>query len=177
MPTYHGTTILAVRKDGRVALAGDGQVSIGDTVVKSKATKVRALKGGRILAGFAGSVADALTLFERFEEKFDRYPGNLTRAATELAKDWRADRFLRRLEAVLVVADLEHTFLLSGNGELIEPDDGILAVGSGGDFALAAARALASVDGLTAREVVERSMAIAADICVYTNHNVTVLEL
>jgi ATP-dependent HslUV protease, peptidase subunit HslV len=177
MPTYHGTTILAVRKDGRVALAGDGQVSIGDTVVKSKATKVRALKGGRILAGFAGSVADALTLFERFEEKFDRYPGNLTRAATELAKDWRADRFLRRLEAVLVVADLEHTFLLSGNGELIEPDDGILAVGSGGDFALAAARALASVDGLTARQVVERSMAIAADICVYTNHNVTVLEL
>jgi ATP-dependent HslUV protease subunit HslV len=160
-----------------VALAGDGQVSIGDTVVKSKATKVRALKGGRILAGFAGSVADALTLFERFEEKFDRYPGNLTRAATELAKDWRADRFLRRLEAVLVVADLEHTFLLSGNGELIEPDDGILAVGSGGDFALAAARALASVDGLSAREVVERSMAIAADICVYTNHNVTVLEL
>jgi ATP-dependent HslUV protease subunit HslV len=160
-----------------VALAGDGQVSIGDTVVKSKATKVRALKGGRILAGFAGSVADALTLFERFEEKFDRYPGNLTRAATELAKDWRADRFLRRLEAVLVVADLEHTFLLSGNGELIEPDDGILAVGSGGDFALAAARALASVDGLTARQVVERSMAIAADICVYTNHNVTVLEL
>jgi ATP-dependent HslUV protease subunit HslV len=177
MPTYHGTTILAVRKDGRVALAGDGQVSIGDTVVKSKATKVRALKGGRILAGFAGSVADALTLFERFEEKFDRYPGNLTRAATELAKDWRADRFLRRLEAVLVVADLEHTFLLSGNGELIEPDDGILAVGSGGDFALAAARALASVPGLSAREVVERSMAIAADICVYTNHNVTVLEL
>jgi ATP-dependent HslUV protease subunit HslV len=160
-----------------VALAGDGQVSIGDTVVKSKATKVRALKGGRILAGFAGSVADALTLFERFEEKFDRYPGNLTRAATELAKDWRADRFLRRLEAVLVVADLEHTFLLSGNGELIEPDDGILAVGSGGDFALAAARALSSVDGLTARQVVERSMAIAADICVYTNHNVTVLEL
>ena len=177
MPTYHGTTILAVRKDGRVALAGDGQVSIGDTVVKSKATKVRALKGGRILAGFAGSVADALTLFERFEEKFDRYPGNLTRAATELAKDWRADRFLRRLEAVLVVADLEHTFLLSGNGELIEPDDGILAVGSGGDFALAAARALSTVDGLTARQVVERSMAIAADICVYTNHNVTVLEL
>lgn len=160
-----------------MALAGDGQVSIGDTVVKSKATKVRALKGGRILAGFAGSVADALTLFERFEEKFDRYPGNLTRAATELAKDWRADRFLRRLEAVLVVADLEHTFLLSGNGELIEPDDGILAVGSGGDFALAAARALVTVDGLSAREVVERAMAIAAEICVYTNHNVTVLEL
>jgi len=175
--TFHGTTILAVRKDGRVALAGDGQVSIGDTVVKAKATKVRTLKGGRILAGFAGSVADALTLFERFEEKLDRYPGNLTRASTELAKDWRSDRFLRRLEAVLIVADQEHTFLLSGNGELIEPDDGILAVGSGGDFALAAARALIGVDGLTAREIVERSMAIAADICVYTNANLTVLEL
>ncbi|MDX2207633.1 MAG: ATP-dependent protease subunit HslV [Gemmatimonadales bacterium] len=173
----HGTTILAVRKDGRVALAGDGQVSIGDTIVKARATKVRALKGGRILAGFAGSVADALTLFERFEEKFDRYPGNLTRAATELAKDWRADRFLRRLEAVLVVADLEHTFLLSGNGELIEPDDGILAVGSGGDFALAAARALVTVEGLSAREVVERSMKVAGEICVYTNDQVTVLEL
>jgi ATP-dependent HslUV protease subunit HslV len=177
MVTMHGTTILAVRKDGRVALAGDGQVSIGDTIVKARATKVRALKGGRILAGFAGSVADALTLFERFEEKFDRYPGNLTRAATELAKDWRADRFLRRLEAVLVVADLEHTFLLSGNGELIEPDDGILAVGSGGDFALAAARALVTVEGLSAREVVERSMKVAGEICVYTNDQVTVLEL
>ncbi|MGD9524232.1 MAG: ATP-dependent protease subunit HslV [Gemmatimonadales bacterium] len=175
--TYHGTTILAVRKAGRVALAGDGQVSIGDTVVKAKATKVRTLKGGRILAGFAGSVADALTLFERFEEKLDRYPGNLTRASTELAKDWRADRFLRRLEAVLIVADLEHTFLLSGNGELIEPDDGILAVGSGGEFALAAARALIDDDRLSAREVVEKSMRIAAEICVYTNNNLTVLEL
>lgn len=175
--TYHGTTILAVRKGGRVALAGDGQVSIGDTVVKAKATKVRTLKGGRILAGFAGSVADALTLFERFEEKLDRYPGNLTRASTELAKDWRADRFLRRLEAVLIVADLEHTFLLSGNGELIEPDDGILAVGSGGEFALAAARALIDDDRLSAREVVEKSMRIAAEICVYTNNNLTLLEL
>ena len=175
--TYHGTTILDVRKGGRVALAGDGQVSIGDTVVKAKATKVRTLKGGRILAGFAGSVADALTLFERFEEKLDRYPGNLTRASTELAKDWRADRFLRRLEAVLIVADLEHTFLLSGNGELIEPDDGILAVGSGGEFALAAARALIDDDRLSAREVVEKSMRIAAEICVYTNNNLTVLEL
>ncbi len=174
---YHGTTILAVRKDGRVAMAGDGQVSIGDTVVKAKASKVRALKGGRILAGFAGSVADALNLFERFEEKLDRYPGNLTRAATEDATDWRSDRFLRRLEAVLIVADQEHTFLLSGNGELIEPDDGILAVGSGGDFALAAARALIADERLTARQVVERSMQIAAEICVYTNSNLTVLEL
>lgn len=175
--TYHGTTILAVRKNGHVALAGDGQVSIGDTVVKTKATKVRTLKGGRILAGFAGSVADALTLFERFEEKLDRYPGNLTRASTELAKDWRSDRFLRRLEAVLVVADLEHVFLLSGNGELIEPDDGILAVGSGGDFALAAARALIDDDRLTARDVVEKAMRIASEICVYTNGNITMLEL
>jgi ATP-dependent HslUV protease subunit HslV len=152
-------------------------VSIGDTVVKAKATKVRTLKGGKILAGFAGSVADALTLFERFEEKLDRYPGNLTRAATELAKDWRSDRFLRRLEAVLIVADLEHTFLLSGNGELIEPDDGVLAVGSGGDYALAAARALMDDDRLNAREVVEKAMKIAAEICVYTNNNLTVLEL
>ncbi|MEO8479517.1 MAG: ATP-dependent protease subunit HslV [Gemmatimonadota bacterium] len=175
--TYHGTTILAVRKNGHVALAGDGQVSIGDTVVKTKATKVRTLKGGRILAGFAGSVADALTLFERFEEKLDRYPGNLTRASTELAKDWRSDRFLRRLEAVLVVADLEHVFLLSGNGELIEPDDGILAVGSGGDFALAAARALIDDDRLSARDVVEKAMRIASEICVYTNGNITMLEL
>ncbi len=174
---FHGTTIIAVRKAGHVALAGDGQVSIGDTVVKAKATKVRTLKGGRILAGFAGSVADALTLFERFEEKLDRYPGNLTRASTELAKDWRQDRFLRRLEAVLVVADLEHTFLLSGNGELIEPDDGILAVGSGGDYALAAARALIDDERLTARQVAEKAMAIAAEICVYTNANLTVLEL
>ena len=131
-----------VRKDGRVALGGDGQVSIGDTVVKSHSNKVRTLKGGKVLAGFAGSVADALTLYEKFEEKLDRYPGNLPRAAVELAKDWRSDRILRRLEALLVVADLEHSFLLSGSGELIEPDDGIIAIGSGGNFALAAARAL-----------------------------------
>jgi ATP-dependent HslUV protease, peptidase subunit HslV len=177
MQTFHATTILAVRKDGRVAIGGDGQVSIGDTVVKAKATKVRTLKGGRILAGFAGSVADAMTLFERLEEKLDRYPGNLTRAATELAKDWRSDRFLRRLEALLIVADQEHSFLVSGNGELIEPDDGILAIGSGGDFALAAARALVDIEGMSAREIVEKAMGIAADICVYTNRNLTLLEL
>ena len=135
MHVFHGTTILAVRKDGRVALGGDGQVSIGDTVMKSRSTKVRALKGGKVLAGFAGSVADALTLYEKFEEKLDRYPGNLPRAAVELAKDWRSDRILRRLEALLVVADLDHSFLLSGSGELIEPDDGIVAVGSGGNYA------------------------------------------
>jgi ATP-dependent HslUV protease subunit HslV len=177
MTSFHGTTIISVRKDGRVALAGDGQVSMGDTVMKSKSVKVRTLKGGKVLAGFAGSVADALTLYERFEEKLDRYPGNLPRASVELAKDWRSDRILRRLEALLVVADQEHNFLISGSGELIEPDDGIVAVGSGGNYALAAARALLPLPGVSAREVVERSMAIAADICVYTNANVTVLEL
>jgi ATP-dependent HslUV protease subunit HslV len=175
--TFHGTTILAVRKDGRVALGGDGQVSIGDTVVKSHSSKVRALKGGKVLAGFAGSVADALTLYEKFEEKLDRYPGNLPRAAVELAKDWRSDRVLRRLEALLVVADLEHSFLLSGSGELIEPDDGIVAVGSGGNFALAAARALLPLPGQSARDIVQRSMEIAADICVFTNRHITILEL
>src|SRR5689334_25369009 len=174
---YHGTTILAVRKNGRVALGGDGQVSIGDTVMKAKSVKVRTLKGGKVLAGFAGSVADALTLYEKFEEKLDRFPGNLPRAAVELAKDWRSDRVLRRLEALLVVADLEHSFLLSGAGELIEPDDGIVAVGSGGNYALAAARALIGVDGLSAREIVQRSLDIAADICVFTNRNITILEL
>jgi ATP-dependent HslUV protease subunit HslV len=177
MATFHGTTILVVRKGGRVALAGDGQVSIGDTVVKASAVKVRSLRGGKILAGFAGSVADALNLFERFEEKLDRYPGNLPRAAVELAKDWRSDRVLRRLEALLVVADHDHSFLLSGSGELIEPDDGIVAVGSGGNYALAAARALLPDPTLSARDVVERAMNIAADICVFTNRNLTVIEL
>ncbi|MGH7559561.1 MAG: ATP-dependent protease subunit HslV [Gemmatimonadales bacterium] len=177
MTAFHGTTILVVRKAGRVALGGDGQVSIGDTVVKATANKVRSLRGGRILAGFAGAVADALNLFERFEEKLDRYPGNLPRAAVELAKDWRSDRVLRRLEALLVVADLEHSFLLSGSGELIEPDDGVMAVGSGGNFALAAARALLPDPSLSAREVVERSLNIAADICVFTNRNLTILDL
>jgi ATP-dependent HslUV protease subunit HslV len=175
--TFHGTTIIAVRKDGRTALGGDGQVTIGDTVVKGQATKVRALKGGKVLAGFAGSVADALTLYEKFEEKLDRHPGNLPRAAVELAKDWRSDRVLRRLEALLVVADREHILLLSGGGELIEPDDGIMAVGSGGNFALAAARALLPVNERGAADIVRRSLEIAADICVFTNRNITVLEL
>jgi ATP-dependent HslUV protease subunit HslV len=175
--TFHGTTILAVRKAGRVALGGDGQVTIGDTIVKASATKVRSLKGGKVLAGFAGSVADALNLFERFEEKLDRYPGNLPRASVELAKDWRSDRVLRRLEALLVVADLDHSYLLSGSGELIEPDDGILSVGSGGNYALAAARALLPDPTLSARDVVQRSLEISADICVFTNRNITILEL
>ena len=175
--SFHGTTILVVRKAGRVALGGDGQVSIGDTIVKSTANKVRSLRGGKVLSGFAGSVADALNLFERFEEKLDRYPGNLPRAAVELAKDWRSDRVLRRLEALLVVADLEHSFLVSGTGELIEADDGVLAVGSGGNYALAAARALMPDPSISARDVVERSLQIAADICVFTNRNLTILEL
>jgi ATP-dependent HslUV protease subunit HslV len=174
---FHGTTILTVRKNGRVALGGDGQVSFGDTVMKGQATKVRTLKGGKVLAGFAGSVADALTLYEKFEEKLDRYPGNLARASVELAKDWRSDRILRRLEALLVVADQEHSFLLSGSGELIEPDDGVLAVGSGGNYALAAARALMGDASIGPREVVQRALEIAADICVYTNRHITILEL
>jgi ATP-dependent HslUV protease subunit HslV len=175
--TFHGTTIIAVRKDGRVAIGGDGQVTIGDTVMKGQSVKVRALKGGKVLAGFAGSVADALTLYEKFEEKLERYPGNLPRASVELAKDWRSDRILRRLDALLVVADREHSFLLSGSGELIEPDDGIVAVGSGGNFALAAARALLSVPALSAKEIAQRSLEIAADICVFTNRHITILEL
>lgn len=174
---FHGTTILVVRKAGRVALGGDGQVSIADTIVKSTATKVRSLKGGKVLAGFAGSVADALNLFERFEEKLDRYPGNLPRASVELAKDWRSDRILRRLEALLIVADLDHSFLLSGSGELIEGDDGLLAVGSGGNYALAAARALLPDPTISARDVVDRSLTIASEICVFTNRNLTILEL
>src|SRR6058998_425921 len=153
MKQIHSTTILCVRRDGHVALGGDGQVTIGDTVMKANANKVRALKGGKILAGFAGAAADAFTLFEKFEEKLERYPGNLPRAAVELAKDWRSDRVLRRLEALLVVANKEHGFVISGSGELIEPDDGMLAIGSGGNFALASARALIANSKLSAKDV------------------------
>src|SRR5216117_3911302 len=177
LPVIHSTTILCVRRDGKVAIGGDGQVTVGETVMKANANKVRTLRGGKILAGFAGAAADAFTLFEKFEEKLDRYPANLPRAAVELAKDWRSDRILRRLEALLVVADLEHSFLVSGSGELIEPDDGVVAVGSGGNYALAAARALLPVEGLSAREIVQRALEIAADICVFTNRNITILEL
>lgn len=176
LPTFHATTILAVRKDGKVAIGGDGQVSVGDTVMKSSAVKVRPLKGGRVLAGFAGAAADAFTLFEKFEEKLDRHPGNLPKAAVELAKDWRSDRALRRLEALLIVVDRDHGFVISGNGELIEPDDGILAIGSGGTYALAAARALVRETNLSAAEIVQRAMTIAGEICVYTNTNITVVE-
>jgi ATP-dependent HslUV protease subunit HslV len=170
------TTILAVRKGGRVVMGGDGQVTVGDTVMKSQAVKVRKLAGGKVLAGFAGAAADAFTLFEKFEEKVERFPTNLPRAAVELAKDWRSDRVLRRLEALLVVADTQHGFVLSGSGELIEPDDGLLAIGSGGNYALAAARALLDTS-LDARAIVEKSLGIAADICVFTNRHLTILEL
>lgn len=170
------TTILAVRRDGKVALGGDGQVTVGETVMKSNAQKVRLLVGGKVLAGFAGAAADAFTLFEKFEEKLERYPGNLPRAAVELAKDWRSDRVLRRLEALLAVADRQHSFVISGSGELIEPDDGILAIGSGGSFALAAARALVANTQLPPVEVVRKALEIAGEICVYTNTHITVLE-
>ncbi|MCE2802315.1 MAG: ATP-dependent protease subunit HslV [Gemmatimonadota bacterium] len=176
LPTFHATTILAVRRGGAVAIGGDGQVTFGDTVMKGGAVKVRALTGGKVLAGFAGAAADALTLFERFEEKLQRHPGNLQRAAVELAKDWRQDRALRRLEALLIVVDRDHGFMLSGTGELIEPDDGILAIGSGGSYALAAARALVRETTLPPAEIVRRSLTIAGEICVYTNTQITVVE-
>ncbi len=175
--SFHATTILCVRRDGRVAIGGDGQVTMDETVVKARARKIRSLKEGEILAGFAGGVADAFTLFEKFESKLDRYPGNLTRATVELAKEWRSDKFLRRLEALLAVADREHSFLVSGNGEVIEPDDGILALGSGGPYALAAARALRGHSSLTAPELVRKALEIAGEICVYSNDEITVMEL
>ena len=175
--TYHGTTILSVRKAGSVALGGDGQITFGDTVLKAGAKKVRPLQDGKVLAGFAGSVADALTLFEKFEAKLKDYPANLPRAAVELAKQWRTDRYLRRLEAQLAVADSSHSFIISGNGDVIEPDDGVVAIGSGGSMALAAARALLACAELDAKEIVEKALEITADICIYTNRQITVLEL
>src|SRR5213076_2143559 len=168
------TTILAVRRNGQVALGGDGQVTVGQTVMKSNAQKVRTLHGGKLLAGFAGAAADAFTLFEKFEEKQERYPGNLQRAAVELAKDWRSDRVLRRLEALLAVTDREHSFIISGTGDLIEPDDGLIGIGSGGAFALAAARALVGHSDLDAKAIVTEAMRIAAGICIYTNDHITV---
>jgi ATP-dependent HslUV protease subunit HslV len=173
---WHGTTILTVRKDGVVAIGGDGQVSIGQTVVKANAKKVRRLGKGEVIAGFAGATADAFTLFERLEAKLDQYPGQLMRAAVELAKDWRTDRYLRRLEAMMIVADKTISLVLTGTGDVLEPEAGIVGIGSGGNYALAAARAL--VDGpLDAEAIVRKSMEIAADICVYTNRNITVEKL
>lgn len=176
-PELRATTVLAVRKEGKVALGGDGQVTLGDTVMKATAQKVRTLKDGKILAGFAGAVADAFSLFEKLEEKLERYPGNLTRACVELAKDWRTDRYLRRLNALLIVADKERLFLVSGDGDVIEPDDEIVAIGSGGSYALAAARALKAHSELSAREIVVNALEIAGDICIYTNKNISVVEL
>jgi len=174
---FHSTTILAVRHGGHAVLAGDGQVTFGQTVVKQRAKKIRRLYNDRILAGFAGSAADSFALFARFESKLEQFRGNLERSAVELAKDWRSDRILRRLEAMLVVLDKTSTFLLSGNGDLIEPDDGIVAIGSGGPFALAAAKALANNTDLNARAIAEKSMAIAGEICIYTNAQIVVEEL
>jgi ATP-dependent HslUV protease subunit HslV len=172
----HGTTILGVRRGDAIALGGDGQVTLGNTVMKGNARKVRRLANDRMLAGFAGGTADAFTLFERFEAKLEKY-GNLTRAAIELAKDWRSDRYLRRLEALLLVGDTEKLFVVSGNGDVIEPEFDVAAIGSGGQYALAAARALIEGSTLDARTIVERSLNIAADICIYTNRNVVVEEL
>ena len=177
LPDIHATTVLAVRRDGKVAMGGDGQVTMGDTVVKGSARKVRSLKDGKILAGFAGAVADAFTLFEKLEEKLERYPANMPKAVVELAKDWRMDRYLRRLDALLAVADADYLFLVSGTGDVIEPDDEILAIGSGGSYALAAARALKTHSDLPAPEIVRRALEIAGDICVYTNRDIVVLEL
>ena len=169
---WHGTTILHVRKGGKVAIGGDGQVSMGQTVMKHSAKKVRRLAGGGVVGGFAGATADAFTLFERLEAKLEQYPGQLLRASVELAKDWRTDRYLRRLEAMMIVADRETSLVLTGTGDVLEPEFGVAAIGSGGNYALAAARALADGD-LTAEEIVRRSMKIAAEICVYTNEQLT----
>ncbi|HEX5080129.1 MAG TPA: ATP-dependent protease subunit HslV [Geminicoccaceae bacterium] len=172
-PVWHGTTILSVRKGSQVVVAGDGQVSLQNTILKPSARKVRRLADGKIITGFAGSTADALTLLERLEAKLDRHPGQLTRAAVELAKDWRTDRYLRRLEAMMAVADAEVSLLISGNGDVLEPDDGLIGIGSGGPFALAAARALIDVDGMSAEAIARKAMAIAAQLCVYTNDHLT----
>ncbi len=175
---WHGTTILSVRKNGRVVIAGDGQVSVGPTIMKSNARKVRRLgQGGGIIGGFAGATADAFTLFERLEAKLEKHPGQLTRACVELAKDWRTDRYLRRLEAMMAVADSQVSLVLTGTGDVLEPEDGLIGIGSGGNYALSAARALIDIDGLDAEQIARKALGIAADICVYTNRNVTLESL
>jgi len=174
---WHGTTIIAVRKNGRVVVAGDGQVSMGQTIMKSNARKVRRLAGGKVLVGFAGATADAFTLFERLEAKLDQYPEQLMRACVELAKDWRTDRYLRRLEAMIAAADVSSSLILSGTGDVLEPEDGLIGIGSGGQYALAAARALIDRDDMDAEQVARRALSIAADICVYTNRSVTLEAL
>ena len=173
----YGTTILSVRTNGKVAIAGDGQVSLGQTVLKSNAKKIRKLGDGSIIGGFAGATADAFTLFERLESKLEQYPNQLMRACVELAKDWRTDKYLRRLEAMMIVVDKNTSLILTGNGDVLDPEDGIAGIGSGGNFALAAARALSSIEELSAEEIVKRSMKIAADLCVYTNNNILIETL
>ncbi len=177
MENYHGTTVLCVRRGNRVVIGGDGQVTIGNTVMKHNARKVRRLYKDQVIAGFAGGTADAFTLFERFEGKLEKHQGNLTRAAVELAKDWRTDRILRRLEALLAIADKTASLIITGQGDVIEPENGLIAIGSGGPYAQAAARALLENSELDARAIVERALAIAADICIYTNRNLTIEEL
>lgn len=177
MEQYRGTTILSYRRDGQVVIGGDGQVSLGNTIMKGNARKVRRLYRDQVIAGFAGGTADAFTLFERFEAKLEKHQGNLTRSALELAKDWRTDRMMRRLEALLAVADAEVSLIISGNGDVIEPENGLIAIGSGGPFAQAAATALMQNTTLSAREIVEKGLNIAADICIYTNHNLTIETL
>jgi ATP-dependent HslUV protease subunit HslV len=174
---FKGTTIISVRKNGKVAVAGDGQVSFNNTVMKHGAVKVRKMYNGKVLGGFAGSTADAFTLFEKFDSKLEKYRGNLTRAAVELAKDWRTDKILRRLEALLIVVDKEHSFIISGSGDVIEPEEGIVAIGSGGSYALAAAKAMLKHTKLDARKIVEEALKIAADICVFTNDKIVIEEL
>jgi ATP-dependent HslUV protease subunit HslV len=176
-PKFRSTTVLAVRKDGKVAMAGDGQVTMGETIMKNNATKVRRIAEGKVLTGFAGSVADAFTLFDRFEGKLKEYSGDLTRAAVELAKDWRTDKALRKLEALLLVANLKQTLLVSGTGEVIEPEGDAIAIGSGGNYAYAAARAYLEGSAFSAREIAEKSLKIAGEICIYTNTHITVEEL
>ena len=177
MDQYRGTTILSVRRNGKVVIGGDGQVSLGNTVMKGNARKVRRLYKDRVIAGFAGGTADAFTLFERFEAKLEMHQGQLTRAAVELAKDWRTDRMLRRLEALLAVADEEASLIITGNGDVIQPEDDLIAIGSGGPFAQSAARALLNNTEMSARDIVEQGLSIAGDICIYTNHNRTIEEL
>lgn len=177
MESWHGTTILCVRKDGKVTIGGDGQVSLGPTIIKASANKIRQLADKKIIAGFAGATADAFTLFERLEAKLEKHPGQLTRACVELAKDWRMDRYLRRLEAMMIVADKDVSLILSGTGDVLEPEDGIAAIGSGGNYALAAARALKDQPNMDAEAIVRRAMAIASEICVYTNGNVRIESL
>jgi ATP-dependent HslUV protease, peptidase subunit HslV len=175
--TWHGTTILSVRKNGKTVIAGDGQVTLGSTVIKSQARKVRRLSSGNVIAGFAGATADAFTLFERLEAKLEQHPSQLTRACVELAKDWRTDRYLRRLEAMMAVADEGTSLILSGTGDVLEPEDGLIGIGSGGAFALSAARALIDRDDMDSEQIARRAMKIAADICIYTNENVTIESL